>query len=317
MTECVADEAYDLPHGVEYVTEIQGQNIINEGLPDDFESWPAEQMRDYFEWLEKKENDEEAAEAVNDWQVYRAQFEGSRWCERCDRAIPPHGVERHKRYHRYQDAHSFRAYRCRYCYEMFATLSSVTRHTLTQHTALGLVCNKCGERFFSRREMLSHFYDQHARVRPCCRHPDCEENGEPRTFADFASVNRHIVEQHSGKKPKRVRAPTFACKWCDAMFVHESSYVAHLASHAGKILCRECEEPIERDKMQEHVVEKHADDLTCTECDPPRRFTRRDNLLRHRKARKHKIFVCRICDPPVFFKRTPARERHMKRHQAN
>jgi len=313
MTEHIPDDAYDLPHGVEYRTEIQGQKIINESLPDDFESWPDEKMHDYFTWLEKKENDEEAAEAVNEWQVYRAQFEGSCWCERCDRAIPPHGVERHKQYHRYQDAHSFRAYRCRYCYEMFATLSSVTRHTLTEHTALGLVCNKCGESFFSRREMLSHFYEKHAKVRPCCRHPDCAKDGEPRTFADFSSVNRHIAEQHCGKARKRAPVPKFSCKHCDAKFVLESAYVAHLAGHAGKILCHECHETVEPDKMQEHVAEKHANELMCAECDPPRMFTRREHLLRHRKTRVHKNMACRDCDPPVFFKNSRDRRRHSKR----
>lgn len=312
MTAHIPDDFYDTPHNIEHRIVDYGVREAGKEAFSASREPTHEELARHTEEQKKNQESREREKYIEELRAHRAGLDLFQFCEQCNTQIDPRKFARHERWHKEQDAGATRAYRCLYCRDLFATLGSVSRHTEEAHSALGKMCGRCGKTFFTRRELLAHFYENHANDAPVCARPECAVDGKPRVFADFFCLDRHNNEQHRAGK-KRALTPSFECDKCDAKFVLESSLEEHRATHRGAKRCRACGEDVLAEQLESHTKLKHAAELVCVECDPPRSFTRPYWLAQHFRRGWHRSLVCRECSPPVKFESRSMKTRHAKK----
>ncbi|XP_011647926.1 zinc finger protein 37-like [Pogonomyrmex barbatus] len=142
-----------------------------------------------------------------------------------------------------------RNFRCRFCYNLYSSLSVLNEHIKTRH-ATTYTCDTCGKTFKVASKFKAHVL-QHSNPKPfVCN--ICNNR-----YASKAFLNEHLLKHEGLRK--------HICQECGASFAQASHLAAHRHVHGEKThACPECGKKFNRrDNMKVHR-KRHFDKKTGT-----------------------------------------------------
>ncbi|XP_020290952.1 zinc finger protein 2-like [Pseudomyrmex gracilis] len=131
-----------------------------------------------------------------------------------------------------------RNFRCRFCYNLYSSLSVLNEHIKTRH-ATTYTCEQCGKTFKVASKYKAHVL-QHSNPKPfVCK--VCNNR-----YASKAFLNEHLLKHEGLRK--------HVCPKCGASFAQASHLAAHRYVHGEKLhACPECGKKFNRqDNMKVH-----------------------------------------------------------------
>ncbi|CAL1688702.1 unnamed protein product [Lasius platythorax] len=131
-----------------------------------------------------------------------------------------------------------RNFRCRFCYNLYSSLSVLNEHIKTRH-ATTYTCDTCGKTFKVASKYKAHVL-QHSNPKPfVCN--ICNNR-----YASKAFLNEHLLKHEGLRK--------HVCQECGANFAQASHLAAHRHVHGEKMhACPECGKKFNRrDNMKVH-----------------------------------------------------------------
>ncbi|XP_050457301.1 zinc finger protein 836-like isoform X2 [Cataglyphis hispanica] len=131
-----------------------------------------------------------------------------------------------------------RNFRCRFCYNLYSSLSVLNEHIKTRH-ATTYTCDTCGKTFKVASKFKAHVL-QHSNPKPfVCN--ICNNR-----YASKAFLNEHLLKHEGLRK--------HVCQECGANFAQASHLAAHRHVHGEKThACPECGKKFNRrDNMKVH-----------------------------------------------------------------
>ncbi|XP_034232170.1 zinc finger protein 271-like [Thrips palmi] len=199
---------------------------------------------------------------------------------------------------------------CEFCDKNFQTEVKWKRHVLS-HTKLpmqerdsGEKCTKCGEEFFSVKELQRHLKDVH-NLKPDRKY-ECDICG--RCYGNASGLNIHRAT-HSNETP-------YLCDICGKSFKHRANLRCHKRSHGNEThrhACDICPKlfPSKFHLNEHRNVHLNITPYSCTVCD--KKFHRRIQLRQHKTVHNSgSTFECPQCG--AGFNRRGNMTQHMKRH---
>lgn len=131
-----------------------------------------------------------------------------------------------------------RNFRCRFCYNLYSSLSVLNEHIKTRH-ATTYTCDVCGKTFKVASKYKAHVL-QHSNPKPFVCHV-CNNR-----YASKAFLNEHLLKHEGLRK--------HVCQKCGATFAQASHLAAHRHVHGEKThACPECGRKFNRrDNMKVH-----------------------------------------------------------------
>lgn len=131
-----------------------------------------------------------------------------------------------------------RNFRCRFCYNLYSSLSVLNEHIKTRHTTT-FVCETCGKTFKVASKYKAHVL-QHSNPKPFA----CDICNN--RYASKAFLNEHKLKHQGVRK--------HVCQKCGAAFAQASHLAAHRHVHGEKShACPECGKMFNRrDNMKVH-----------------------------------------------------------------
>lgn len=138
-----------------------------------------------------------------------------------------------------------RNFRCRFCYNLYSSLSVLNEHIKTRH-ATTYTCDKCGKTFKVASKYKAHVL-QHSNPKPFVCNV-CNNR-----YASKAFLNEHLLKHEGLRK--------HVCQECGASFAQASHLAAHRHVHGEKThACPECGKKFNRrDNMKVHR-KRHFDE---------------------------------------------------------
>lgn len=131
-----------------------------------------------------------------------------------------------------------RNFRCRFCYNLYSSLSVLNEHVRTRHTTT-YTCETCSKTFKVASKYKAHVL-QHSNPKPFACHI-CNN-----CYASKAFLNEHLLKHEGLRK--------HVCQECGANFAQASHLAAHRHVHGEKMhACPECGKKFNRrDNMKAH-----------------------------------------------------------------
>lgn len=138
-----------------------------------------------------------------------------------------------------------RNFRCRFCYNLYSSLSVLNEHIKTRH-ATTYTCDACGKTFKVASKYKAHVL-QHSNPKPFVCNV-CNNR-----YASKAFLNEHLLKHEGLRK--------HICQECGASFAQASHLAAHRHVHGEKThACPECGKKFNRrDNMKVHR-KRHFDE---------------------------------------------------------
>ncbi|KAL0111381.1 hypothetical protein PUN28_012936 [Cardiocondyla obscurior] len=156
-----------------------------------------------------------------------------------------------------------RNFRCRFCYNLYSSLSVLNEHIKTRH-ATTYTCDTCGKTFKVASKYKAHVL-QHSNPKPYVCNV-CNNR-----YASKAFLNEHLLKHEGLRK--------HICQTCGASFAQASHLAAHRHVHGEKThACPECGKKFNRrDNMKVHR-KRHFDE-TKTSASSKQKATSNNNTL--------------------------------------
>ncbi|XP_048003223.1 histone-lysine N-methyltransferase PRDM9-like isoform X15 [Leguminivora glycinivorella] len=163
---------------------------------------------------------------------------------------------------------------CPKCFTVFPSLEARIQHYKESNKCRRYMCNKCGERFYTRNLKQHHLLDVHNEEKKQLSCPECNSK-----FSSRNSFAAHFKITHTNNY--------FQCTYCDRRFHAENKLKRHIVGHTG-------EKP-----------------FVCPVCSKP--FPRKHNLVQHMWIHNaEKRFACKLCDKQ--FTQKISWKTHMRSH---
>ncbi|XP_071515741.1 uncharacterized protein [Panulirus ornatus] len=165
-------------------------------------------------------------------------------CQDCGRCF---GTKAGLRYHRNVVHHIGTEYVCEHCNKMFYYHVPYRSHLLYAHGEKKIVCETCGEKFFTISKLNTHINAVHrsAKSWACDK---CESK-----FTTYTAYRHHVNVKHL-----KIQHP---CDYCSAQFRKKSSLMLHLWKHSVYI-CQMCRESFScNDDLGNHMSVTHGKEI--------------------------------------------------------
>lgn len=165
-------------------------------------------------------------------------------CQDCGRCF---GTKAGLRYHRNVVHHIGTEYVCEHCNKMFYYHVPYRSHLLYAHGEKKVICETCGEKFFTISKLNTHINAVHrsAQSWACDK---CESK-----FTTYTAYRHHVNVKHL-----KIQHP---CNYCSAQFRKKSSLMFHLWKHSVYI-CQMCRESFScNDDLRNHMSVTHGKEV--------------------------------------------------------
>ncbi|KAG7157415.1 uncharacterized protein LOC121880066 [Homarus americanus] len=165
-------------------------------------------------------------------------------CQDCGKCF---GTKAGLRYHRNVVHHVGTKYVCEHCNKMFYYHVPYRSHLLYAHGEKKIVCETCGDKFFTISKLNTHINAVHRSAQSwTC--DECESK-----FTTYTAYRHHMNVKHL-----KVQHP---CEYCDAQFRKKSSLMFHLWKHSVYI-CQLCRERFScNDDLRTHMSVTHGKEV--------------------------------------------------------
>ncbi|XP_076064152.1 uncharacterized protein LOC143038601 isoform X4 [Oratosquilla oratoria] len=182
------------------------------------------------------------------------------------------------------------SYRCQHCDMGVRSINSLYTHVVLRHPLqLGLTknvrCNRCGEEFYSGRELTVHKASRHALLVTCSY---CGKE-----------MNRYALATHINEKHTRERRSQ--CRFCLVEFFNPTKLTEHIKRHHlrdfyARFKCALCGKTyITRSELQRHTAaHRNERRYKCEYCN--RAYFKAGDLTYHRRTHTgERPHTCKTC----------------------
>ncbi|KAK6619501.1 hypothetical protein RUM43_012258 [Polyplax serrata] len=260
-------------------------------------------------------------------------------CDVCQRSFAKHfDLTRHKQYVHGSVTMFFI---CEECGRTFSRKDHLKSHLITHKNRPAqpstdnpsspvklFQCQACG-RAYCRLENLKRHMEKHCgnEQKGNCISKEVINDLKDETITEniFKGINFHFMSVNDVKTPVETALRSFACEFCDRLFLRKEHLKNHERTHTGErpFQCDQCDKRFaKRFVMTRHLRNVHRINTKmhkCPDCD--RMFARTDHLKTHmkihilalvRNQQKEKAHKCDVCDRT--FTRSDNLKTHMKIH---
>ncbi|XP_066939924.1 PR domain zinc finger protein 5-like isoform X7 [Macrobrachium rosenbergii] len=197
-------------------------------------------------------------------------------------------------------------FQCQYCALAAKSISALFTHVIVHHPdKLGLErnvrCTKCGEKFYSGRELTQHKLAHHTEMVSCSY---CNK-----------TMSKYVLSSHVNEKHTKERK--MLCTFCGQVFFKSVNLNAHIKRHHmrsqyARFICQICSKAyITRDELQRHVAaHQNERKFKCEFCN--RAYFKAGDLTYHRRSHTgERPHACNSCG--AAFSRPSELTTHMAR----